>query len=161
MQLFLLFETAAGYALFEKEEYDEIGGEMEQVQKAVQEYERFATLVKLKAYQPFKLAEEALDNIFAVSKGNVPETLQEFLTTYLPKVKSKKKQKFLLAIADKILGPQITEKTGYTTSTNETIREIYRGIRMHFSKFSKKITDAGFSFQYTGLSDCLKNIYGK
>lgn len=26
---------------------------------------------------------------------------------------------------------------------------------------SKKITDAGFSFQYTGLSDCLKNIYGK
>ncbi len=26
---------------------------------------------------------------------------------------------------------------------------------------SKKIIDAGFSFQYTGLSDCLKNIYGK
>lgn len=152
MQLFLLFETAAGYALFERDEYDEIGGEMEQVQKAVQEYERFATLVKLKAYQPFKLADEALDNIFAVSKGNVTETLQEFLTTYLPKVKSKKNQKFMLGIADKILGPQITEKTGYTTSTNETIRELYRGIRVHFHKFSKKISAADIKQAQLGLA---------
>lgn len=105
MQLFLLYETAAGYALFEREEYDEIGGELEQVQKAVQDYERFATLIKMKAYQPFKTADEALDNIFAVSKGQVTETLQEFLESYLPKVKSKKNQKFMLGIADKMLGP--------------------------------------------------------
>ena len=106
MQLFLLFETAAGYALFEREEYDEIGGEMEQVQSAVLDFERFATMIKMKAYTPFKTADEALKNIFAVSKGDVTETLQEFLTSYLPKVKSKKKQKFMLGIADKILGPQ-------------------------------------------------------
>ena len=106
MQLFLLFETAAGYALFEREEYDEIGGEMEQVQSAVLDFERFATMIKMKAYTPFKTADEALTNIFAVSKGEVTETLQEFLTSYLPKVKSKKKQKFMLGIADKILGPQ-------------------------------------------------------
>lgn len=106
MQLFLLFETAAGYALFEREEYDEIAGEMEQVQAATADYERFASLVKLKAYQPFKTADEALENIFAVSKGEVTQTLQEFLESYLPKIKSKKKQKFQLAIADKILGPQ-------------------------------------------------------
>jgi nucleolar protein 56 len=106
MQLFLLFETAAGYALFEREEYDEIGGEQESVQAAVADYERFATLIKMKAYQPFKTAEEALTNIFAVAKGDVTETLQEFLTSYLPKIKSKKKQKFMLGIADKIIGPQ-------------------------------------------------------
>lgn len=106
MQLFLLYETAAGYALFERDEYDEIGGELEQVQGAIADYERFATLIKMKAYQPFKTAEEALKNIFAVSKGEVTETLQEFLESYLPKVKSKKKQKFQLGIADKIIGPQ-------------------------------------------------------
>lgn len=105
MQLFLLYETAAGYALFEREEYDEIGGELDQTQKAIQDYERFATLIKMKAYQPFKTADEALENIFAVSKGQVTETLQEFLSSYLPKIKSKKKQKFMLGIADKILGP--------------------------------------------------------
>jgi nucleolar protein 56 len=104
--LFLLYETAAGYALFEREEYDEIGGETEQVQNAIQDFERFSSLIKMKAYQPFKTADEALENIFAVSKGEVTETLQEFLVSYLPKVKSKKKQKFMLGIADKILGPQ-------------------------------------------------------
>lgn len=104
MQLFLLFETAAGYALFEKEEYDEIGGTLEQVQNAIQDYERFASLIKMKGYQPFKTADEALENIFAVSKGECTETLQEFLASYLPKVKSKKKQKFMLGISDKSLG---------------------------------------------------------
>ena len=29
MQLFLLFETAAGYALFEKDEFDEVAGELD------------------------------------------------------------------------------------------------------------------------------------
>jgi hypothetical protein len=106
MQLFLLFETAAGYALFERDEYDEIAGETEQVQASIADYERFATLVKMKAYQPFKTADEALENIFAASKGETTETLQEFLQNYLPKVKSKKKQKFQLGIADKIMGPQ-------------------------------------------------------
>jgi hypothetical protein len=106
MQLFLLFETAAGYALFEREEYDEIAGEMEQVQGAIKDFERFATLVKMKAYQPFKTADEALENIFAVSRGEVTETLQQFLQSYLPKVKSQKKQKFQLGIADKLMGPQ-------------------------------------------------------
>jgi nucleolar protein 56 len=106
MQLFLLFETAAGYALFERDEYDEIGGETEQVQAAIADFERFATLVKMKAYQPFKTAEEALENIFAVSRNEVTETLQEFLQNYLPKVKSKKKQKFQLGIADTRVGPK-------------------------------------------------------
>lgn len=106
MQLFLLFETAAGYALFEREEYDEIAGDLEQVQASIADFERFATLIKMKAYHPFKTAEEALKNIFAVTKGEVTETLQEFLESYLPKIKSKKKQKFLLGIMDKMSGVQ-------------------------------------------------------
>jgi len=31
MQLFLLFETATGYALFEKEDYDEVSGQLKQI----------------------------------------------------------------------------------------------------------------------------------
>jgi nucleolar protein 56 len=50
MQLFLLFETAAGYALFEKEEFDEISSELDTVQASIFDFERFAMLVKLKAY---------------------------------------------------------------------------------------------------------------
>lgn len=50
MLLFLLFETAAGYALFEKEEFDEVAGELEQAQEAIAKFDRFSTLIKLKAY---------------------------------------------------------------------------------------------------------------
>lgn len=67
MQLFLLFESASGYCLFEKEEFDEIGGELKSIQKAISSQERFTKMVKLAAFQPFTTAEEALENITAVS----------------------------------------------------------------------------------------------
>jgi nucleolar protein 56 len=50
MQLFILYETASGYALFEKEDFDEVGGQLKSIQKAVQDVERFAKQVKLAAY---------------------------------------------------------------------------------------------------------------
>jgi len=50
MQLFLLFETASGYCLFEKEDYDEVGGQLAQIQKSISNLERFSKIVKLKAY---------------------------------------------------------------------------------------------------------------
>jgi len=50
MQLFVLFETAAGYSLFEKEEFDEVGTELDQAQKAISSFDKFALLLKLKAY---------------------------------------------------------------------------------------------------------------
>jgi len=50
MQLFILFETATGYALFEAEGFDEVSGQLKKVQKAVGSLDRFAKLVKLVAY---------------------------------------------------------------------------------------------------------------
>ena len=67
MQLFILFETASGFCLFEKEEYDEVSGQLSKIQKAIPSLERFAKMVKLVAYQPFQTAEEALENIMSVS----------------------------------------------------------------------------------------------
>jgi nucleolar protein 56 len=104
MQLFVLFETASGYALFEKEEFDEIAGQMKQIQKAIPNLERFGKMVKLAAYQPFTTAEEALENIFSIAKSEVPKTLATFLTTHLPATKTSKKQKFLLGIAEPKMG---------------------------------------------------------
>jgi nucleolar protein 56 len=67
MQLFILFETASGFCLFEKEEYDEVSGQLSKIQKAIPSLERFSKMVKLVAYQPFQTAEEALENIMSVS----------------------------------------------------------------------------------------------
>lgn len=65
--MFVLFETASGYCLFEKEDYDEVSGQLSQIQKAIANLERFAKMVKISAYQPFKTAEEALENISTIA----------------------------------------------------------------------------------------------
>ena len=103
-QLFILFESASGYCLFQKEEFDEAGGQLTKIQKALFDVERFSKMVKLAAYQPFTTAEEALDNITAIAQNKVTNTLKTFLQSHLPATKSSKKQKFLLGICDPKMG---------------------------------------------------------
>lgn len=137
MDLFILFESAQGYCLFKKEEYDETGGKLSKVQKAIADVERFAKMVKLEALSPFSTAEEALENIEAIGEGKVSPMLQKFLTQNLPATKSSKKQKFALGISDTRLGKNLFEQTGITASYNDTITELIRGCRMHFVKLTK------------------------
>jgi nucleolar protein 56 len=77
--LYILFESASGYCLFEKEDYDEVGGQMKAIQKAIPSLERFAKMVKLAAFQPFTTAEEALENVTTIAQNKVPKTLKTFL----------------------------------------------------------------------------------
>ena len=117
MQLYILYEAAQGYCLFELEEFDETGGQLKAIQKAIANLERFSKMVKLAAFQPFQTAEEALDNIKLISQNKVSETLKNFLITNLPASKSSKKQKFLLGIAEPKLGSEIFADTGITADT--------------------------------------------
>lgn len=69
MSLFLLYENASGYALFERLESEEIGAMASEVIQAQAELARFSKLVTLKAFQPFTSAEQALENQNDVSEG--------------------------------------------------------------------------------------------
>ena len=137
MQLFILYESAQGYCLFKKEEYDETGGGLTKVQKAVNDVDRFSKQVKMAAFQPFKTQEEALENITAVAACKVSPALKEFLTQNLPATKSSKKQKFALGISDTKLGKELFDQTGITASYNDTTTELLRGIKTHFVKLMK------------------------
>lgn len=137
MQLFILYETASGYCLFEQEEYDSTGAQLAKVQKAVNSLERFTKMVTIQAYQPFKTAEEALENIQKLAKNEVSSALKSFLTTHLPSTKAAKKQKFALGICDPHMGQAIFQETGITASYNETVVEMLRGIRTHFAHIVK------------------------
>ena len=134
MQLYILFESAQGHFLFVKEDYDETGGGLSKVQKAVKDLERFSKMTKLVGSHPFKTAEEALENIMAIGVPNVTSTLKNFLATYLPASKSSKKQKFALGISDSRLGPELKQETGITAIHNDTTMELIRGIRTHYAK---------------------------
>ena len=110
------------------------------------------------AYSPFTSADEALENINSITKGDVTEKLSEFLTTYLPKIKKKKSQKFMLGISETKLGPNITEKTGYTCSVNPAITELHRGIRAHFNKLVKEIDNKTLKQAQLGLAHSFSRV---
>lgn len=68
-QLFVLFEHAAGYALFKVNEFEETGMLLPQVEASVTDLSRFNSVVKLIGFAPFKTAVSALENINSISEG--------------------------------------------------------------------------------------------
>lgn len=136
-QLFILYESATGYCLFEKEEFDEAGSQLPKIQKAILDMSRFTKMVKISANYSFKTAEEALDNIMAIRENKITDQLKNFLVTNLPSTKTSKKQKFLLGLADANMGREMFNQTGITGTCNDSIRELIRGIRTHFVKLMK------------------------
>ena len=71
--LFVLYESASGYALLEQTESDEIGQFLEEMQSAMADLSRLSKVVKLKAFIPFQSAQEALEGINDISEGVLNE----------------------------------------------------------------------------------------
>lgn len=138
--------------MFEKDDFDELGGQLKQIQKSIGNLERFSKMVKLAAFQPFQTAEEALENVRAIAANEIPKTLKNFLVTNLPATKSSKKQKFLLGIAEPKLGQPIFQETGFTASYNDSIEELIRGIRAHLPKIMKKVSEEDLKKAQLGLA---------
>jgi nucleolar protein 56 len=149
--LFVLHESAIGYALFEVIAFDEIGSLIENASASVTDLTRFGRAIKLKAFTPFTSAIEALENANAISEHAMTGTLHNFLELHLPKLNtgSAKKSKtkgtaaYSLGVIDPGLATAIIE--GFSTSngtavacrSDDTIREIIRGCRFHFDTYIK------------------------
>eukprot|EP00126_Sphaerothecum_destruens_P009236 Sdes_comp20470_c0_seq1m14737 len=151
MALFILFESASGYALFETAEAEDIGIELPSVQAAISDLSRFGKIVKLKAFLPFQTAQHALENVNSISEGILHDHLKNFIEMNLPKVKSVKKAKFFLGVAEPKIGNMIQETLNVPCKTGEVIAELLRGIRLYFSKFVKALKDADFLKAQLGL----------
>ena len=78
--LLVLFEHAAGYALFRCQNVEEIGALLPEVQEAVLDFTRFSQVAQLEAFSPFKTGANALDNINSISEG-AAEHLMKFKYT--------------------------------------------------------------------------------
>ncbi|KHN34404.1 Nucleolar protein 56 [Glycine soja] len=135
MALFLLYESASGYTLFEVHGLDEIGQNTEAVRNSVSDLNRFGKVVKLRSFNPFTSALDALKQCNAVSEGILTDELRTVLETNLPKVKEGKKSKFSLGVSDPKIGSQISEVTKIPCQSNEFVSELLRGVRFHFDTF--------------------------
>ncbi|THG01004.1 hypothetical protein TEA_023343 [Camellia sinensis var. sinensis] len=69
MALYLLYESASGYALFLAHGIDEIGQNTEAVRNSVTDLNRFGKVVKLVAFTPFESALDTLNQCNAISEG--------------------------------------------------------------------------------------------
>ncbi|KAK5934364.1 hypothetical protein CgunFtcFv8_014769 [Champsocephalus gunnari] len=125
--LHVLFEHAAGYALFAVKEVEEIGMLLPQVEASVLSIAKFNSMVSLAAFFPFKSAQGALENMNAISEGVVHSDLKLFLETNLP-LSGKKKA---------VLGG--------------VVAEISRGLRLHFHSLVKGLTGLAASKAQLGL----------
>ncbi|XP_016844200.1 nucleolar protein 56 [Nasonia vitripennis] len=148
-KLFVLYEHAAGYALFSVKEFEEVGMLLPQVEASVTDLSRFNQVVKLVGFSPFKTALTALENINSISEGVVPEDLQLFLDTNIPK--ASKKEKVVLGIGDPKLGASITEALNIKCDHTGAVPEIIRGIRYHFHNLVKGFTAKSSGVAQLGL----------
>ncbi|EDO37115.1 predicted protein [Nematostella vectensis] len=149
MVLFVLYEHAAGYALFKVIAQEEVGALLPEVQEAVGDLALFGKLVKLVAFSPFKSGTNALDNVNCISEGIIHDDLKAFVEANVPT--GKKKSKVLLGVADSKIGAAIQESLNICCDSGGVILEVLRGIRMHFDKMIKGLTGAMASKAQLGL----------
>eukprot|EP00252_Welwitschia_mirabilis_P008112 TRINITY_DN1981_c0_g1_i1.p1 TRINITY_DN1981_c0_g1~~TRINITY_DN1981_c0_g1_i1.p1 ORF type:complete len:547 (-),score=147.37 TRINITY_DN1981_c0_g1_i1:371-2011(-) len=151
MALYLLFEFASGYGLFEAHGIDEIGQSVDAVQQSVSDLTRFGKVVKLIAFEPFSSAADALNQCNAVSEGILTDELRNFLELNLPKVKEGKKAKFNVGVAEPKLGSQIFEVLKIPCQSNDFVLELLRGIRLHLHRFIKDLKESDLEKAQLGL----------
>lgn len=128
---YLLYESAAGYALFLLKESNIIAQGTDAVRSSVQDPGKFKKMIELQAFQSFASAAAAFHEINCISDGTLSESLKDFLSRNLPS----KKKAFDLGVLDHSLAQAIHKETAYKVQSGETIQELSRGIRLHFGKF--------------------------
>ncbi|KAJ1656923.1 Nucleolar protein 56 [Dispira simplex] len=129
---YVLFETASGYALFERKQMEEIGSKLDSVQDAVQDLGQFRKLVSLASFVPFKSAADALENANDVSEGVVSETLQAFLEMNI--AKAAKREDVELGVGERNLAGAIKQALNVNCVTDDIVLELIRGLRLHGDK---------------------------
>uniref|UniRef100_A0A1A7YXV4 Nucleolar protein 56 n=1 Tax=Iconisemion striatum TaxID=60296 RepID=A0A1A7YXV4_9TELE len=144
----VLFEHAAGYALFAVREVEEIGMLLPQVEESVSSIAKFNSMVSLAAFFPFKSAQTALENMNAISEGVVHADLKLFLETNLPQ---SAKKKAVLGVSDAKIGAALQEEFSISIQTGGVVAEITRGLRLHFHSLVKGLTAQAASKAQLGL----------
>jgi nucleolar protein 56 len=141
----VLFESAAGYALFRVTEGEEIGSTLSSMQASIASFPTFSKAVSLAAFLPFKSAEDALDNANAISEGVLHPELKEFLAA---NVKSEQR----LGVAEDKLASAIAESLPDAQCVKtKVVVELQRGIRYHFAKFISELKEGDLEKAQLGL----------
>mmetsp|Transcript_26607 Transcript_26607/g.39537 ORF Transcript_26607/g.39537 Transcript_26607/m.39537 type:complete len:497 (+) Transcript_26607:55-1545(+) len=148
--MLLLFETPAGYALF-KVKSDKLG-EVSDIWQEFQSPSSAASVVKLKAFSPFENTTEAVVAATSLIDTN---KLDKSLKQFLKKNIISKSVSDELAVADVKLGNLLKEKMDIRCVHNDTVMELFRGVRSQMDSLLSGVEEGGLRQMQLGLSHSL------
>lgn len=149
--MLLLFETSAGYALFKVLK----PGKLAETDKIWEDFttpEGAAGIVKLKAFAPFGNTTEAV----VAATSIIESTLDKSLKKFLKKNVTSKDIADELAVSDNKLGGLIKEKLDIQCVHNDSVMELFRGVRTQMDSLLGGTEDSGaMKAMQLGLSHSL------
>lgn len=135
--MYVLFETAGGFALF-KVIKDKKVEKVDSLHKEFNDPESANQVVKLKAFKKFKDTKDALKSIEKLMSGKVSKGLQKFLDKNIVQKGIEEE----LMVAEKKLGKSIQEKLGITCKTGDKVNELMRCIRFQMQSLISGLEDS-------------------
>ncbi|CAE8722609.1 unnamed protein product, partial [Polarella glacialis] len=118
---------------------------VEEVQNALIDPKKFGKMVTFHAWTPFRDAEDALNQCNSIAAGTPTEELVNFLEMNLPK----KKKGYQLGVYDPELGKELGQQ--FSITHGQSVRELLRGCRMHFSRLVKELNELDLDKARLGL----------
>lgn len=124
---YLLFESAAGIAIFSIKEFDDVAKFTAELQRSIADGGAFSTLVKLSSFHRFSGNEDAAAVCAALQEGVVPETVLRVVQGIM------KGESSTIGVVDERLKLSL-DAAGVPAEYSGLMVEISRGIKRHFLK---------------------------
>lgn len=147
--MLMLFETAAGFALFKVLQEGKLtAADAEDFSKDFETLDSAQKLVQLKAFQKFENTTEALAAATSIGDSKLSKDLKKF-------IKKHTNEKDTLAVLDAKLGNIVKEKTGIQCINNNAVMELARGIRSQLEGLVSGLAGTDLTPMSLGLSHSL------
>ncbi|KAL1021699.1 hypothetical protein UPYG_G00016780 [Umbra pygmaea] len=147
--MLVLFETAAGYAIFKVLDESKLQ-EVDSLWKEFVTPEKANKVVKLKHFEKFQDTTEALAAATALTEGKVGKSLKKVLKKIVAKDAHEQ-----LAISDAKLGGVIKEKLNLSCVHSPAVAELMRGIRTQMESLITGLPPREISAMSLGLAHSL------
>ncbi|XP_041936949.1 nucleolar protein 58 isoform X2 [Alosa sapidissima] len=147
--MLVLFETAAGYAIFKVLDEQKLQ-EVDSLWKEFETPEKANKMVKLKHFEKFQDTTEALAAATALTEGKIGKSLKKVLKKVVAKEAHEQ-----LAITDAKLGGAIKEKLNLNCVHSPAVAELMRGIRNQMEGLITGLPPREISAMSLGLAHSL------
>jgi len=151
-RLYLLYESSVGLSLFSSSSLDNTAISSTPFQKIMLDFSKFSQNVKLVSFSPFPSSDVALDTLNKITEGSMSDFLGDFISSIYVSESSKHKTGTILGVSDPKLAGTLSTEMQLSCLADSNVREIIRGIRLHFVEFLGSISNDDVKMAQLGLS---------